>query len=273
MESRLASLTVDMEDTKKISGIASRSDLPSSFQAREISQMVTTLPSIFNSLQARRAIVPAANGHCSARALARYYAAFVDGGSIPPTHSSSSKPPLGSHPHIPKFQTHKSPKKQKGSMCIQKTDISTGVNYIRVPSDISYSSSNASTRAGYGNGQNSGKLFSNPRIHDEFMGVGEYENLTLPSGEFGLGFKKSYSNDGDLIGFGHSGMGGSTGYCNIEHRFSIAVTLNKMNFGGVTAKILHLVCSELGIPLPAELNRHAESLTNDGSNVVRPMIN
>ncbi|CAI9784734.1 unnamed protein product [Fraxinus pennsylvanica] len=269
VESRLASLTVDMEDMKKISGIAARSDLPSSFQAQEISQMVTTLPAIFNSLQARRAIVPAANGHCSARALARYYAALVDGGSIPPPHSSSSssKPPLGSHQHIPKFPSHKSPKKQKRSMCVRKTDISTGVDYIRVPSD------NTSTRGGYGNGSNSGKLFSNPRIHDEFMGVGEYDNLTLPSGEFGLGFKKSYSNDGDLIGFGHSGMGGSTGYCNIEHRFAIAVTLNKMNFGGVTAKILHLVCSELGIPLPADLNRHAESLTNDGSNVVRPMIN
>ncbi|KAL2517415.1 ABC1 family protein [Abeliophyllum distichum] len=244
VESRLASLTVDMEDMKKISGIGKRSDLPSTFQTQEISQMLVPLHATMQHLWMEVQF---------------------------PLHILLLPNPMS--PHIPKFPSHKTSKKQKGSKHVQKTDSSTGVDYIRVPSDISCSSSNTLTRGGHGNGPKSGKLFSNPRIHDEFMGVREYENLTLPSGEFGLGFKKSYSNDGDLIGFGHSGMGGSTGYCNIEHRFAIAVTLNKMNFGGVTAKIIQLVCSELNIPLPADINRHAESLTNDGSNIGKPMIN
>lgn len=118
-------------------------------------------------------------------------------------------------------------------------------------------------------GYGTAKLFLNNKIHDAFLGVGEYENLTLPGGQFGLGFKRSYSEDGNLIGFGHSGMGGSTGYCDINHRFAIAVTLNKMNFGGVTAKVMQLVCSELNIPLPDGFTERI----GDDSNVARPVIN
>jgi aarF domain-containing kinase len=65
-------------------------------------------------LNVRRAIIPGANGHCSARALARYYAALVDGGLVPPPHSSLSKPPLGTHPHILQFPSEITSKKQKG---------------------------------------------------------------------------------------------------------------------------------------------------------------
>ncbi|KAJ6758815.1 ABC1 FAMILY PROTEIN [Salix koriyanagi] len=65
-------------------------------------------------LNVRRAIIPSANGHCSARALARYYAALVDGGLVPPPHSSLSKPPLVLHPHILKFPSEITSKKQKG---------------------------------------------------------------------------------------------------------------------------------------------------------------
>jgi hypothetical protein len=54
-----------------------------------------------------------------------------------------------------------------------------------------------------------------PRIHDEFMGVGEYRNLVLPNGKFGLGFRRFSSSDGSFYGFGHSGMGGSIGFCDI----------------------------------------------------------
>ncbi|KAL0330945.1 UNVERIFIED_CONTAM: hypothetical protein Sangu_1640000 [Sesamum angustifolium] len=208
VESRLATLTSDLDDIKKLSEVSGRQDLPSSFQIQDLSQMASTLPALFNTLHARRAIIPAANAHCSARALARYYAALVD----------------------------------------EAID-------------------------GFGNDRKTVKLFSNSKIHDAFTGVGEYENLTLPGGQFGLGFKRSYSEDGNLVGFGHSGMGGSTGYCDINHRFSIAVTLNKMNFGGVTAKVIQLVCSELNIPLPADLYRFTERINDNESNVVGPLIN
>ncbi|KAL8521597.1 hypothetical protein ACS0TY_011934 [Phlomoides rotata] len=264
VESRLASLTSDMDDIAKLSEITKRSELPSSFQSQlqDPSQMASALPAFFNTLFARRSIIPSANAHCSARALARYYAALVDGGAIPAPHSSSTQPPLGTHPHIPKFSSPKTSKKRKSS---------NKANYTRVPSDDTNLSS--TTSVANGGPTNDEKLFTNSRIHDAFMGAGEYENLTLQGGQFGLGFKRSCSEDGKLIGFGHSGMGGSTGYCDINNRFSIAVTLNKLNFGGVTAKIMQLVCSELNIPLPADFYRFGERITGDESNIAVPLIN
>ncbi|KAI5394035.1 uncharacterized protein LOC127097645 [Lathyrus oleraceus] len=288
VESRLAALTVDTDDLSKLSATSSRSELPSTFQPQQIAQMATTLPPLFNTLNVRRAIIPAANGHLSARALARYYAALADGGKIPPPHSSSSKPILGSHPHIPKLPSQKAPKKRK---CLGRgvaTLPSINKSYEKVSSkeesEVTEGRNNiidssSSDDVGSSNVESSnprthvpGKVYRNPRIIDEFLGTGEYENLTLPNGGFGLGFKRFSSKDGSTIAFGHSGMGGSTGFCDVTNRFSIAVTLNKMSFGGVTGKIVHLVCSELNIPVPDDFLRYAADQRGD-ANPGRPMIN
>ncbi|XP_057477288.1 uncharacterized protein LOC130764990 [Actinidia eriantha] len=296
VESRLASLTLDTDDMKKLSGTSNRPDLPSSFQSQDISRLMTTFPVLFNTLNVRRAIIPAANGHCSARALARYYASLADGGVVPPPHSSSSRPPLGSHPHCPKFPSLKSHQHQKGgnfrmklvkaancfdtSEQIQKTigssdgDYRTKASsdYLKIANDnISNSNNPTTTETAVHavDGRNNSKIFSNPRIHDAFLGTGEYENLVLPSGKFGLGFRKCYATDGSIVGFGHSGMGGSTGYCDIKNRFAIAVTLNKMSFGAVTGNIVHLVCSELGIAVPEEYSRFGDIQLN----LEKPLIN
>ncbi|XP_073019567.1 uncharacterized protein [Primulina eburnea] len=271
VESRLATLTVDMDEIQKFSEISKRPDLPSTFQnqIQDVSQMASTLPALFNTLNARRAIIPAANAHCSARALARYYAALVDKGVIPAPHSSSTKPPLGSHPHIPKFSSPRTSKKRtcfSGSSTKKLSDN----NYSQVPSNDTTSNGSLPD---YHSNSRTRKLFTNSNIHDQFMGVGEYEGLTLPNGQFGLGFKRSYSEDGKLIGFGHSGMGGSTGYCDINNRFAISVTLNKMNLGGVTAKVMKLICSELDIPLPADFYRFTERIHENEVNVASPLIN
>ncbi|RXH91884.1 hypothetical protein DVH24_020907 [Malus domestica] len=292
VESRLATLTPNTEDLKKLSGISGRTDLPSTFQPDKIMQAATALPALFNMLNIRRAMIPAANGHFSARALARYYATLVDGGVVPPPHSSSSKPALGSHPHIPKFADQPSLKKQKGnrSKKIAAAFRNRRTNkYEKTPQDskdqdIGSHSRNTSGDSNTCNGSDTVldeiivnpnpqkdvvKIFNNPRIHDAFMGVGEYSNLAKPDGSFGLGFKRYYSKDRSLIGFGHSGMGGSTGFCDIKNRFSIAVTLNKMSFGLETAKIIQLVCSELNIPVPEDYLRYAETGPSDG----KPLIN
>lgn len=160
--------------------------------------------------------------------LARYYAALVDGGVVPPPHFSSLKSPLGSHARIPDSSSENSPKEQKYYEQNQSRNINTAT-----------------------------KIFSNSgrRINDAFMGAGEYGNLILPDGTFGLGFKGFSSEDGSLIGFGHSGVGGSTGFCDVRHRFAIAVIVNKLSFGAVTANIVQLVCSELNIPLPDQYAR------------------
>ena len=287
VESRLAALTIDTDDLSKFSAISSRPELPSTFQPQQIAQMATNLPPIFNTLNVRRAIIPAANGHLSARALARYYAALADGGKIPPPHPSSSKPILGSHPHIPKLSSQKAPKKRK---CIGRTVATlpaVNKSYEKVSSKEdsevtegrnTSTSSSSSGDTGSSNLDSNprphvpGKVYRNPRIVDEFLGTGEYEDLTLPGGGFGLGFRRFSSKGGSTIAFGHSGMGGSTGFCDVTNRFSIAVTLNKMSFGGVTGKIVQLVCSELNIPVPDDFLRYAADQSGD-ANLARPMIN
>lgn len=308
VESRLATLTVDTDDVRKLSVYSNRPDLPVSFTSN-ISELVTILPALFNTLNIRRSIIPSANGHCSARALARYYATLADGGILPPPHSTSSKPPLGSHPHIPSFPSQKTSKKQKGgkskdvAAASNKTNIheqntddgsrsskdscynrkARCDNHGRFPHDSGSSSESTvsnnghrigSTENGDDSPKSDTKIFSNPRIHDAFLGVGEYENYGFPSGKFGLGFKSCSSKDGTLLGFGHSGMGGSTGYCDINNKFAIAVTLNKMSLGGVTGKIIQFICSELNLPVPEDYSRFSGSeKPEEQSNVLRPLIN
>ncbi|MFQ6638644.1 hypothetical protein Gotur_016647 [Gossypium turneri] len=275
VEARLANLTLDTDDLKKLSELRNRAEMPSTFQLNNITEFAEYLPAFFNMLNVRRAIVPAANGHCSARALARYYAALADCGVVPPPHSSASNPPLGSHPHIPKFPSKKTDEKQKGkvdgSLKNERSDGRQNV-YIRIEEDDDNdeekcSKSSRDTSKGAGPENKKGKIFSNPRVHEAFMGVGEYENMCLRDGVFGLGFRRLKSKDGDgsYSGFGHSGMGGSTGFCDVKNRFAMAVTLNKLSFGGVTAKIVELICSELNLPLP-------EGLSGSGD-INRPLIN
>ncbi|KAF5177129.1 Abc1 family protein [Thalictrum thalictroides] len=291
VESRLATLTVDVEDLKLLAGMGSRPDLPSTFQLGEIGdipQMVAAIPILFNTLNIRRAIIPAANGHCSARALARYYATLVTGGIVPPPHTVS-EPPLGSHPHIPTFSSL--PHKKKGSKSkevaipkdkTKKEDHNhrhskyskkdTGKNYVQLATD-NRSSTTSNNDAEYHTNKKDGKIFINPKIHDSFMGLREYENLVSPNGAFGLGFKRYNSKDGPLTAFGHSGLGGSTGFCDVEHNFAIAVTLNKMSLGGVTRKVMQLVCSELNIPLPEEFARFGSQGSGMQQNFDKPLIN
>lgn len=280
MESRLAALTVDTDDLSKLSAVSSIPGLPSTLQPPQLRQLATLLPPLFNMLNVRRAIIPAANGHVSARALARYYAALADGGKIPPPHSAASKPPLGSHPHIPKFSCHKSSKKQKSSSRRKRTAIpffnrTTNPDYQELENIEARNTSSSenddddegSTSNTLGN-QYSDKIFENPRILDEFLGRGEYENLVLANGSYGLGFKRFSSEESSMV-FGHSGMGGSTGFCDAKNRFAITVTLNKMSLGGVTAKIVQLVCSELNIGMPDEFLR----LAVEHREVDTPLVN
>ncbi|KAL5977938.1 hypothetical protein ACLOJK_036961 [Asimina triloba] len=276
VESRLATLTLDAEDLNILSKISEQlQDLPSTFQGSNFAEFVAVLPILFNTLAVRRAIIPAANGHCSARALARYYASLANGGKIPPPHVPSELP-LGSHSHIPKLPSPV-PKKRKGSKSkevgAQKDDTVNTSNLlyqIKKGKNIKSHQQNSmdcDTTNGIGDSTSSApvdisrigsdRIFSNPRIHQAFLGVDEYENMVLPNGKFGLGFGRLSCKDGSLIGFGHSGIGGSTGFCNIEHRFAMAVTVNKMSLGTVTRKIVQLVCSELNLPVPDEFSTSA----------------
>nr|GFA37742.1 putative beta-lactamase/transpeptidase-like protein [Tanacetum cinerariifolium] len=97
-------------------------------------------------------------------------------------------------------------------------------------------------------------IFTKPKdkIHDAILGDGDYNDLILPRGSFGLGFHRIFATNGSLTGFGHMGLGGATGYCDNKNRFAIGVTLNKCSSGGLTGEIIRLICSELDLPLPQE---------------------
>ncbi|XP_023744253.1 uncharacterized protein LOC111892451 [Lactuca sativa] len=201
VESRLATSSIDTSEF--ISSPPPTAEPPvdkQPYAAMPSSLVPAVLPALVNLcniVEGRRAIVPAANGNCSARALARYYAALVDGGTIPSPHSSTTD----SH--------------------------TTAVT----------------------------KIFNNPKskIHDAFLGTGDYKDLALPDGKFGLGFKRIKSTEGLMIGFGHAGLGGSTGYGDINNRFSISVTVNNMSFMAfTTAEVIRFVCSELDLPVPED---------------------
>jgi aarF domain-containing kinase len=234
-----------------------------------IAQMASGVPAIFNTLNVRRAIIPAANGHCSARALARYYAALAAGGSVPPPHSSGAMPPLGSHVHTPKFPTAPLKKKKKGAG--KKKGAAGGSMGDLKVQDISGGSSDrngycqlrtsdADSEAGSGSG-GGGRMFGSDRILDAFMGVNEYEGMAHRDGKFGLGFRRyddAGSGSGRLRCFGHSGMGGSTGFCDVENGFAIAVTVNKLSLGSVTRGVVRLVLEELGLPVPDEYSATGE---------------
>lgn len=248
VESRLATISLDTDELEMLMELNSMPDLPGSLMQGNIMQMVTGLPVLFNTLHIRRAIIPAANGHTTARALARYYAALATGGTIPPPHSNLSKPALGSHTHAPKFPPPKvkkrrgfvdfligktSPEKENQDHSLNEIIIEDGDGNVGVSSKAK-------------------KMFSNPQIRDAFMGVGDYSTLVFPNGSFGLGFRRFKSASGQITSFGHSGIGGSTGFCDIEHDFSMAITVNRLSLGGVTRRIVQLVCSELNVPVPDE---------------------
>lgn len=261
VEARLATLTLDLDDLAKFSEVGRAGEAPPSLREGNMEETVKGLPVLFNSLNVRRAVIPAANGHCSARALARYYAALAAGGTVPPPHSASSAPLLGSHPHLPAFpSSEKKPRKKRVN----------GSSKGKDPAEQNGASSNGHHRSAAVNGgdvqeEGGGKIFCNPKIQDACRAVGDYSHLALPGGKFGLGFGRfeaAGSERAAASAFGHSGMGGATGFCDIAHDFAIAVTVNKMSLGGVTRSIVQLVCSELGVPVPLEFAAPGEQGTD-----------
>ncbi|EFJ33839.1 hypothetical protein SELMODRAFT_266894 [Selaginella moellendorffii] len=229
--------------------------IPPDFLTNGSPLSVSSLPSLFNMLFIRRATIPAANGHFSARALARFYATLASGGRVPPG-TSSSKPPLGSHAHRPHLGGSSSTaKRKKGSRITGKnccktrslsSDLSGGQIHFQEEEDAP------------------AKIFTSGDIHDAFVGGGKYSGLVARDSEkFGLGFWKLKTGDtsagaGKKMAFGHSGIGGSFGYCDPDNDFAVAITVNKMTLGQVSGDIVRLVCSEIGIPCPLAMERPSQ---------------
>lgn len=270
VESRLASVTLDMEEFEIAkgflkNGVGGDGGQPSYSRLgammdgngaiEEFLSVIAAMPVLFNMLFIRRAVIPAANGHFSARALARYYAMLVAAGDVP-LQTSLSKPPLGSHSQVPSFKSKDVNNKSRrtGRRLCNKEE-----SFER---QLSGRSSEVSS-AHYNGGLCSVKrIFKNRQIHHAFLGTEEYKDLAH-SGPFGLGFRRYASREGadglpQFLAFGHSGVGGSTAFCYPEHNFVLAITVNKMSLGGVTARIIKFICSELNLPCPEEYSEQGE---------------
>lgn len=263
VEARLASLTLDVEEFEQftrlshlkaslenglVNGPPSSAKLGAAIAGNglvggDFLSVIAAMPVLFNMLFIRRAVIPAANGHFSARALARYYAMLAANGEVP-VLSSSSEPPLGSHPHTPTFKSEDINKKLKckgRTMNKEETFSQRGLSdpQIKIASGR-YNLSTSTPKL----------IFKNPNLHHAFVGLGEYSDL-VQNGQFGLGFRKYMSSGSPgSFAFGHSGIGGSTAFCYPEHNFAVAITLNKMSRGEVTTKIIRFLCSQLDIPCP-----------------------
>ncbi|KAJ6819026.1 uncharacterized protein M6B38_405015 [Iris pallida] len=267
VESRLASLALDTDDIEKLMELRSRPEIPDSLkQGNAITEMVKALPALFNTLNIRRAILPAANGHLSARALARYYATLAAKGVVPPPHSNLSTPPLGSHIHIPEFPSAKTKKKKRIKESVKGNNSILNANGEKKD----YTLIDISGEDEVAGGGKVIRIFSNPKIHDELVGAGDYSSLVIPDGKFGLGFRRFKSSSGKITSFGHSGVGGSTGFCDVENDFAIAVTLNKMSLGSVTSSIIQLVCSELNLPVPEDFTQFGQKGPDMQLNIGQP---
>ncbi|GKB51078.1 beta-lactamase/transpeptidase-like protein [Tanacetum coccineum] len=93
------------------------------------------------------------------------------------------------------------------------------------------------------------KIFTNTRknIYDACLGSGNYKDLILQNGQFGLGYIRLKATDGSVIMFGQTGLGGCTAYWDINNRFAISMTLNKLPSGTLPGEIIHFICSELDL--------------------------
>ncbi|KAJ0102121.1 hypothetical protein Patl1_05426 [Pistacia atlantica] len=192
VESRLATLTMDEYDLKKYADKSYHSPTPEfQRQSCEIITIITNLPVSSNILYVRVLSYSASNLHCSAHALARYYAALADGGVI--------------HPHIPLYPSHHlvvtltSPhflhKRSQKNQKVRKTRrylVLQRTKQIIKGKDASGDDNTRPINIG-------GKIFSNPKIHDAFGGVGDYEHLALLDGPFGLWFKRNKADNGSII--------------------------------------------------------------------------
>ena len=142
----------------------------------------------FNTMPFRKACLPSGNGHFSARALAKMYAALAEGGSIGGTRLVSD----------------------------ERIDAMRRL----VTNDV-----------------------------DRVLGVPLNKGIAFQLGGENNGIHGPMGSSPRT--FGHSGAGGSMGFCDPDHRLAVGLTINKMQYPGpgqgTTLEICDAIRAELGI--------------------------
>lgn len=178
VEERLATLEI----------LAAGDGLPIPDDADFYKAMPKAMWPYYNTMRVRKACLPSANGHFSARALAKMYAALAEGGSIGGTRLVSG-----------------------GRIEAMRRIMTSGVDRV----------------------------------------------LGMPANK-GIGFQMGGENNGihgpmgrSSQTFGHSGAGGSVGFCDPDTRLAVGLTINKMQYPGpgqgTTLEICDAIRGELGL--------------------------
>ena len=187
-------------------------------------------PTFFNNPRIRRASIPAANGHFSARGLAYFYNALL------PSYDSST------------VTTTSNKKKLFGSK---------GLDIFTIKNN---KSSNTLI-------QSSSELNNDTPV--EFSSITGNESLLQgEQGRFRLGFQiypsssitttnsntATTTTNNNKVAFGHVGLGGSIAFCdpsNNNNQIAVAITLNKLSMkSATTKKIVSKIYEQLNLPLP-----------------------
>jgi aarF domain-containing kinase len=223
--------TTTEKEKKKKSEKSEKGEKETAQRKRPVGASLLMNPTFFNNPRIREASIPAANGHFSARALARFYH------SIAPISSSGGGSSGGSSGSVRLFSSSswadpisKMAEQQltqaKGELMLQGGSGAFAAGYVLYPCSTLDPPVSASQQPGDDNGSSSGGS----------------------SGGSG-------SSSSTVTSFGHGGIGGSVALCRCEgdRTLSVAVTLNRLSFDNdkTTGRILRAVYDKMNIPVPA----------------------
>ena len=226
------------------SEVAAVSALVSSLAGREY----LADPRIFNDMKLREAVVPAANGHFSAQALAKFYACLANGGELDGVR-------LLSRERIEAAVAEWASEGGADSLFGHGSTTKWGLGYHLYPftPDAGECEGGEMPRASvdefdvddHGNDEEAVVVNSEEAMPDEHHGpTDEKEPAAGPAADNDEAAattptkSPAVSTGGGSGGaFGHSGIGGSVALCDPTHGLSVAITVNHLVSNRAVAKV------------------------------------
>ena len=176
-------------------------------------------PCMFNTSKIRKACIPSANGHFTARALARFYAALANDGSIDGARIMSEA-----------MVRAMSEERASVSMNEMMPEMKWGLG-VRKFSDTAFGESPLRAKLVL--------VFGFARARGLF-----FFRACAPRNNHGLCALRR------VLLAGHGGLGGSIALCDPAHNLSVAVTVNKLTLEREPARrVIEEVCESLQIPM------------------------
>jgi aarF domain-containing kinase len=207
-------------------------------QAQTIEDTMPADPLMYNTRKVRQACIPSANGHFSARALARFFGALGNGGSIDGVRLVSDET-LAAMAHREAIE--------QATPQAQEMMRRLGIRYAcrPLPPPPTHTHTCACRMA-------AAVLTRTPCLAGACSNAGGER-------QWGLGFRIYGFKDGSkpvrYSGLGHTGLGGSVAFADLHTKTSVAVTVNALSLGKEAVNdVIKVVCQELGIGTPVEFD-------------------